>query len=475
VGFNSIAFLVFLPIVLGTYYVLRHRAQNVWLLGASYVFYGFWDPRFLLLLLLSTAIDYACGLAIADANDARRRHAFLFISVASNLTILAAFKYFNFFIGSAGRLLSALHIGLPVPVLGVVLPVGISFYTFQEMSYTIDIYRGVFTPRRDFVTFALSVAYFPHLVAGPIQRASGLLPQLERPRRVGWTELREGAALIVLGYFKKVGVADAVAPTVELCFANPHHFSGSDLLFGLYLFAIQIYCDFSGYSDIARGVSKLFGIELMINFERPYFAASITEFWRRWHISLSTWLRDYLYIPLGGNRRGRTRTSLNLLTTMLLGGLWHGASWTFVVWGGLHGLYLSVEKALSVGGRPAKAGGPDTIAARAVKTFVTFQLVALTWVFFRAADFRIAWQYLHGIVTWQVAPVDAGVHWLGRRFLVLFAALFAIDLLQETSGDQTVVLRWHWALRGIAFATAIVLMLALGGTDVHVPFIYFQF
>jgi D-alanyl-lipoteichoic acid acyltransferase DltB (MBOAT superfamily) len=473
VGFNSSSFLVFLPIVLGTYYALRHRAQNVWLLVASYVFYGFWDPRFLLLLLLSTAIDYGCGLAIARASDDRRRRTFLIVSLASNLSILGVFKYFNFFAESASRLLSALHIGLPFPVLHVVLPVGISFYTFQEMSYTIDIYRGVYRPQRDFITFALSVAYFPHLVAGPIQRATGLLPQLERPRTVGWTEWRDAARLIVLGYFKKVGVADAVAPTVDLFFAYPHHFSGSDLLFGLYLFAVQIYCDFSGYSDIARGVSKLFGIELMINFERPYFSTSVTEFWRRWHISLSSWLRDYLYIPLGGSRGGRARTCRNLMVTMLLGGLWHGANWTFIVWGGLHGLYLSIEKALGI--RPRCDRDDISAPTRVMRMAITFHLVVFAFFFFRIADFGVAWTYLHRIMTWQMAPVDAGVQWLGRRFLILFAAVVSIDALQERSGAQTPPLRWHWALSGAAYAAAIVLMLVLGGVNAHAPFIYFQF
>jgi alginate O-acetyltransferase complex protein AlgI len=476
VGFNSFAFAIFIPIVLGTYYLLRHRAQNAWLLAASYFFYGFWDYRFLFLLVLSTAIDYTCGLRIAASSDPRKRRAFLVVSLASNLAILCFFKYFNFFAASAERLLAALHLTLPLPVLSIVLPVGISFYTFQEMSYTIDIYRGQFSPRRDFVTFALSVAYFPHLVAGPIQRASGLIPQLERPRRVDWAVLREAAVLILIGYFKKVGVADAVAPTVDICFRSPQLYSGSDLLYGLYLFAIQIYCDFSGYTDIARGVSKLFGIELMINFERPYFAASITEFWRRWHISLSTWLRDYLYIPLGGNRRGSARTYANLLITMLLGGLWHGANWTFVVWGALHGAYLSIEKAMgvTVSAVRSPASLPEKMT-RALRGVVTFHLVALAWIFFRAPDVSAAWRYMVGIATWQPALVNGNFHWLGLRFALLIATLIGIDLVQERAGDQLVVLRWHWMPRGLAYACLAILMLALGGVNARIPFIYFQF
>jgi D-alanyl-lipoteichoic acid acyltransferase DltB (MBOAT superfamily) len=310
------------------------------------VFYGWWDSRFLLLLAFSTTVDYYCALKIAETDVESTRKKYILVSLISNLGILGFFKYFNFFVSSAHDALQTVGWNVSTPVLQIILPLGISFYTFQAISYTIDVYRRTIGPSRDFVAFALSVCYFPHLVAGPIQRASFLLPQLERDRRVRWVQIREGAGLIVYGLFKKVGVADAIAPLVDLRFASPGLYGWTDLLFAVYLFAIQIYCDFSGYSDIARGTSKLFGIELMLNFDHPYFSTSITEFWRRWHISLSTWLREYLYIPLGGNRHGVRRTYRNLLLTMLLGGLWHGANWTFVVWGGLHGLYLSIHKML---------------------------------------------------------------------------------------------------------------------------------
>jgi D-alanyl-lipoteichoic acid acyltransferase DltB (MBOAT superfamily) len=255
-----------------------------------------------------------------------------------------------------------------MPVLQIILPLGISFYTFQAISYTVDVYRRTIPATRDFVAFTLAVCYFPHLVAGPIQRASFLLPQLEADRRVKWVQVREGAGLIVYGLFKKVAVADAIAPMIDLRFGNPGLYGWSDLLFAVYLFAIQIYCDFSGYSDIARGTSKLFGIELMLNFDHPYISKSITEFWRRWHISLSTWLREYLYIPLGGNRHGVRQTYRNLMLTMLLGGLWHGANWTFVIWGGLHGLYLSVHKMLldRAARRAAAAANEPAIAVAPV-------------------------------------------------------------------------------------------------------------
>jgi D-alanyl-lipoteichoic acid acyltransferase DltB (MBOAT superfamily) len=344
--FNSLSFAVFLSIVLSGYYLLTRKAQNLWLLAASCVFYGWWDSRFLLLLATSTLIDFLCARRMALLDHARLRKRYLLISVISNLGILGFFKYYGFFISSTKAALETIGWRLPLPILRIVLPVGISFYTFQAISYTVDVYRRVIPACRDFVAFALSVCYFPHLVAGPIQRTSYLLPQLEADRSVRWLQLREGGCLILYGLFKKVGVADAVAPQVGLRFTNPQMYGWADLLFALYLFAVQIYCDFSGYSDIARGTSKLFGIELMLNFDHPYFSRSITEFWRRWHISLSTWLREYLYIPLGGNRNGVRKTYRNLMITMLLGGLWHGASWSFVVWGALHGAYLAAHKKL---------------------------------------------------------------------------------------------------------------------------------
>jgi D-alanyl-lipoteichoic acid acyltransferase DltB (MBOAT superfamily) len=312
----------------------------------SCVFYGWWDARFLLLLAFSTTVDFLCARQIAATDVEVTRKRYLLASLISNLGILGFFKYFDFFVTSAHDTLQAIGWNASLPLLHVVLPLGISFYTFQAISYTIDVYRRTIPPSKDPVAFALSVCYFPHLVAGPIQRASFLLPQLEADRRVRWVQIREGIGLILFGLFKKVGVADAIAPLVDLRFTNPALYGAGDLLFALYLFAVQIYCDFSGYSDIARGTSKLFGIELMLNFDHPYFSRSITDFWRRWHISLSTWLREYLYVPLGGNRHGVRKTYRNLMLTMLLGGLWHGASWTFVVWGGLHGLYLAIHKLL---------------------------------------------------------------------------------------------------------------------------------
>jgi alginate O-acetyltransferase complex protein AlgI len=474
--FNSLAFAVFLPVVLAGYYVLNQRAQNLWLLAASLVFYGWWDPRFLLLLAVPTVIDYVCALRIAGARSREARKRYLLFSVATNLAILGFFKYFNFFVDSAVVAIEALGLEASRPLLEVVLPVGISFYTFHELSYVIDVYRGHLAPVRDFSVYVLYVLYFPQLVAGPIARASSLLPQLVRKREVTWEHVRAGLVLMLVGFFKKIGIADAVAPLVDERFLDPAACSGADLLLALYLFSLQIYCDFSGYTDIARGVSKLFGIELLLNFNHPYFAENITDFWRRWHISLSTWLRDYLYVPLGGNRGGTLRTYRNLMLTMLLGGLWHGASWTFVVWGGLHGLYLSVHKYFLEHRAPrAERLAPVAGGARLLKIAATFHLVALAWIFFRADSFAAAWAYLVGIATWQPAGAVQPLAWLDPRLAVLVVTFLALEFVQARDGEQTSLLRYHWAARGLSYAWLVVVTLAFGGIGVQIPFIYFQF
>ena len=409
--------------------------------------------------------------------QARRRKLLLIISLVTNLGILGFFKYFNFFVDSAIDSFAAIGISANRPVLNVILPVGISFYTFQTLSYTIDIYRGKFRPCGDFITFALFVSYFPQLVAGPIERASRLLPQLQKKRRVTGSDIQEGAFLIFLGIFKKVGISDAVASTVDLVFAYPDNFSGTTLLLGLYFFSLQIYCDFSGYSDIARGTSKLLGVDLMVNFNQPYFSRSVTEFWHRWHISLSTWLRDYLYIPLGGNRRGRAKMYRNLMVTMLLGGLWHGAAWTFIVWGLLHGTYLAVHKAVTER-RPARAPqegfSPWGGLVAAVKVLGTFHLVALTWIFFRSDTFTIAWQYLSGIVLWQ-----NGESWIGEfeiaRLACALCVLLTIEIMQAITNSHLSLLKTRWQVRGTVYGVMLVALIVCGGLNADVPFIYFQF
>jgi alginate O-acetyltransferase complex protein AlgI len=470
--FNSISFLFFLPIVLVVVAVLPQapkRWRNGFLLVASYFFYGCWDWRFLGLLLATTVIDFWVGKTIAATEDPQRRKRTLLLSICANLGVLGFFKYCNFFVASAAALLESLGIRTSVPALSIILPVGVSFYTFQSMSYTIDVYRRKTQPAQSFWDFALYVAYFPQLVAGPISRKSDLLPQLIAPAKVTLERINVGLMLILLGLTKKVLIADLLAPQIEPIFAHPGHESAGVLLKGAYFFAFQIYCDFSGYSDIARGVSELLGIRLVINFNQPYLSQSITEFWRRWHMSLSSWLRDYLYIPLGGNRHGEWNTYRNLMLTMLIGGLWHGANWTFMAWGGLHGLCLAVERVFGIGkGQPVLPRNPVwRWIRRGALTLVTFHLATLGWIFFRAPNFAVAFQYLGGIFRFDHLAA------VGIWPFVVGAAVLAIDIPQNASGEHAVFLRAPWWLQSPAYAALCFAMLLYGGREI--PFIYFQF
>jgi D-alanyl-lipoteichoic acid acyltransferase DltB (MBOAT superfamily) len=473
--FNSIDFLVFLPVVLLLYYVLSTRAQNAWLLLASYVFYGWWDWRFLGLILISTVVDFWIGQQIALRNDNKSKRRFLAVSILTNLGILGIFKYYGFFVQSFVGVLEAMGVQAHVTTLQIVLPVGISFYTFQTMSYSFDIYRGRIGPTRNFLNFALFVAYFPQLVAGPIERAHHLLPKLEASRRIQWLDIAVGFELVLIGFFKKVAVADTLGPMVDSRFADPSMSSGLDLVLTTYLFAFQIYADFSGYADIARGTSRFFGVDLMRNFNQPYLSQSITEFWRRWHISLSTWLRDYLYIPLGGNRKGTRRTYVNLMTTMLLGGLWHGANWTFVIWGGLHGLYLACHKVLLRGTRVDDAISRRGSIMTLVKILVTFHLVCVTWIFFRANDLASAVEIISRIVLWEGGSPDMPAVEIGERIALLIGTLVLVDWLQAKRGDHAFMVSWHWIPRAIGYALLILMTLTIGNLIDEVPFIYFQF
>ena len=353
--FNSWAFVTFFLIVFPLYCVLRHRWQNALLLVASYVFYGWWDYRFLILLFASTTWDYFLGNRIVASRSERAKSGWLFLSIVGNLGLLGFFKYYNFFVDSTAVMLRAFGFTPHPATLHIILPAGISFYTFQSMSYVIDLRRGLIAPARSFWHFALALTYFPHLVAGPIQRADTLLPQVEVPRRLSWAVSAHGPVADPLRLLQESGRRRrAGADGRSTYFPTRRRCSSLTLLFGVYCFAFQIYADFSGYTDIARGLSRLMGFELVLNFNQPYLSTTITDFWRRWHISLSSWLRDYLYIPLGGNRHGTWKTYRNLMLTMMLGGLWHGSSWTFVIWGGLHGAYLSVHKWWTFAGPPRR-------------------------------------------------------------------------------------------------------------------------
>ena len=345
--FNSIQFVVFFAVVYGAYRILPHRAQNWLLLVSSYVFYAAWDWRFLSLLIASTVVDYTVARYLDVLPDGPRRRRVLWISIGFNLGVLGFFKYFGFFVENFDALAQWFGVDVSVPVLHVVLPIGISFYTFMTMSYVIDVYRREIPATRHPLDFAVFVAFFPHLVAGPILRAPALLPQISSPRRITREQMVEGTWLVTWGLFKKVFVADNLATVANAVFAQGHSPSALEVLIAVYAFAFQIYGDFSGYSDIARGLSKWMGIELSLNFRFPYFVRSPQAFWRHWHISLSTWLRDYLYFPLGGNRGSQLATYRNLMITMILGGLWHGAAWPFVFWGIYQGALLVMYRWVS--------------------------------------------------------------------------------------------------------------------------------
>ena len=460
--FNSWQFLAFALVVYALYYRLPLRGQNWMLLVASYIFYGAWDVRFLALLAGSTLIDYYVALRLAAESRPAVRKRWLMVSLIGNLGTLAFFKYFGFFVDSATTALEAL--GLPVArlQLHIVLPVGISFYTFQTLSYTIDVYRDHLTPTRTLRDFALYVAYFPQLVAGPIERATRLLPQLTHARVVSMAHIHRGVWLISWGLFKKVVIADNLAMIVDRTFATGSGASGWEYLVAIYAFAYQIYCDFSGYSDIARGLAALMGIDLMINFNRPYLATDPRDFWGRWHISLSTWLRDYLYIPLGGNRSGAGRTALALFATMVLGGLWHGAAWTFVAWGAFHGALLVGHRFLfHARGVPA----PQTFAGRWVARIVMFHLVAFGWLLFRAESLAQVGE----VLTSFAAP--ALLTLVAAQAVVAVAGVSALlAWVEGRSDDDTRVTPGRLVLVGFLWACVMVAP-PIGGQ----PFLYFQF
>ena len=422
--FNSLEFVTFFIIVLVLYFSLPHPWQNRMLLAGSYFFYGWWDWRFLGLIFLSTSTDFLCGLRISESQTTQKKKIYLITSIAVNLGILGFFKYFNFFVESFAILLSQLGFNPNTPGLRVILPVGISFYTFQTMSYSVDIYRGEIKPTRDFLNYALFVSFFPQLVAGPIERAKNLLSQIESKRVYKHDQFIAGLHLIFWGLFKKVFVADNLGLIVDKIYSDP---SGTAVqyIIGIWAFAFQIYGDFSGYTDVARGAAKCMGFEIMKNFKNPYFAVNPADFWRRWHISLSTWLRDYLYIPLGGNRKGVPKTYRNLMLTMLLGGLWHGAAWNFVIWGGYHGVLLSVYRRFqgrTVPGGPAK----KSLMRYFLKAIFMFQLTCLGWIFFRAGSLEQIEHIIGTIFTGPYTIADFSV--FGKVFFYISIPLAAMML-----------------------------------------------
>lgn len=460
-SFASVDFIVFFTCVLGGTALIERRfsppVKEGFLLLASYFFYGYWDWRFCFLLLFVTAVSYF------TAKSAKNKAAFI-IGVAVPLVVLGFFKYFNFFLSSAAAVM-----GKDIGVLRIILPVGISFYTFQALSYVIDVHRGKIPVEPDFVKLALYISFFPQLVAGPIVRASDFLPQLYEDRQITAANLKSGIQIMAFGLFKKIVLADHLSVFVDDVYGKPAAFHWATLLLAAVSYSIQIYFDFSGYSDMAIGCAKCLGYDFNRNFNLPYISQSATEFWRRWHISLSTWLKEYLYIPLGGNRKGKTRQYINLMLTMLLGGLWHGAKWTFVFWGGINGLALCADK--------LRHEKQQNGVVRTIKVVVTFFFITFTWIFFRADSFSVAWTVVKGIFTLQNG-IRQPFAWTFAAFAFLIISTAAAEKkakkgATETNGYYPILnLDSVWGLT--IFFVELGLMLALAYTGEN-PFVYFQF
>ena len=468
--FNNPKFFIFLFTVIILLLVGNKTYKKFVLLISSYVFYGLWDWRFLSLIALSTAIDYILGKQIFNNKSLKKRKILLSISVVANLGILAFFKYYNFFINSLQEFIFLFSDNsINYNALNIILPVGISFYTFQTMSYTIDIYRKKLNPSNSVLDFAIFVSFFPQLVAGPIERAKNLLPQISNFNGIKIQNIKNSFILFFTGYIQKVLIADNLAPISDNYFSNFNELDSIYLISGLIVFSFQIYFDFAGYSNIARGIARIFGIELMINFNQPYFSSNLSEFWKRWHISLSTWLKDYLYIPLGGNKKGDFRTYNNLMITMLLGGLWHGASWNFVLWGGLHGSYLILYKLFNSNYKELKIKLPIKI----FNIIFVYFLVLLTWLPFRTNNISDTYNFLVGIINWNGTIPFSELLFI----LFLFFILLIIDLPAYFYKSHEYLLKLpKWFQFSIYFigTLAIAITFLLNQNDVR-PFIYFQF
>ena len=524
-SFISWQYLLFLPLIFLLYWVLSGRKRLLLLLAASYVFYGCWDVRFLALVLATTVIDFLCGLSIDGKRTAplqalllalapaawigvcylflpaagispgvlglaaglgllffaahealwtwggeRRRQYFLILSVGFCLTILGFFKYFGFFVESARTLLTAAGLQPGPVLLKIILPVGISFYTFQSLGYVFDIYRGVASACRDFITFAVFDAFFPQMVSGPIERGHQLIPQLEADRSFQPAYLQDGLSLMLVGFFKKVFVADNCALLANYAFAPGTHLNGYWAVLGVVAFAFQIYGDFSGYTDIARGSARLLGIDLVENFRFPYLARNPSDFWSRWHISLSSWFRDYLYIPLGGNRGGRWQTLRNLGVTMLLAGLWHGASWIFVLWGAYHGALLIAYHFPPLN---LLAGKEERFSWRTlIAVPLMWLLILVGWAIFRSADLPQLWSWCAALGHWQTSlalPWRSSSIWL----LIHTAPLILLQLLTLKYRHETGLRHLSWPVKGLVYVLLVLLVVSSSEQDRE--FIYFQF
>ena len=473
--FNSLDFVLFFILVTSAYFSLPHGLRWQLLLAASCLFYMAFVPTYILILFTAITIDYFAAIWIEDTEVSHRKRLYLQMSIGSVCTILFVFKYFNFFNENLAVIAKAIHWNYPIESLEIILPIGLSFHTFQSLSYVIEVYYGRQRAERHFGIYSLYVMYFPQLVAGPIERPQHMLHQFHEKQVFDWSRLGTGLSLILWGLFKKVVVADNLALYVDTIYNSSGDHTGTSLLFATYFFAFQIYSDFSGYSDIARGVSHIYGIELMKNFETPYFSRSIPEFWSRWHISLSTWFRDYVYIPLGGNKVSQSQNILNILVVFILSGLWHGANWTFVIWGGLHGLYLIAYRLVNFDTRYSSAHQHLLMSnwlLQFLQLMLTFHLVSFAWIFFRADSITTAMMIVEKIV------LDHGpLFWAPTTFpqaLFVTGLLLILDSLNQRidywSKENSISARWR-----TVYALSLFFAIVLFGLESGTQFIYFQF
>ena len=493
--FNSFHYAVFLPLVVLFYFLIPPRKRWIFLLAASYYFYMCWKLEYIVLIVISTLVDYFAGLHISRTDDPGRKRRFLILSLVSNLGILFAFKYFNFFNESARAAFAHFNIGYHIPYFNVLLPVGISFYTFQTLSYTIEVYRGKQEPETHLGIFALYVSFFPQLVAGPIERSTNLLPQFYKKQEFTYENATSGLKLVMWGLFKKVVIADRIGVLVATIFAQPRQFSGVEFILGATLFAYQVYCDFSGYSDIAIGTAQIFGIKLMTNFKRPFHAVSLTDLWQRWHISLSTWFRDYLYIPLGGNRKGKWRTYLNVFLVFFISGLWHGAAWTYVIWGSVHGVFMVLELLTAeLRGKTSRLLriSQDHVLWRTLGLFYTMTIFNFALLIFRAQNVGDAFymvghlfdgvgRFLLKMAHGDLVVLRGIMRSLGLSQKELTIAIIAIavletaQILQRRGSLRAQLARVPAPLRWAAYYGLVASILFFGAFNMSQQFIYFQF
>jgi alginate O-acetyltransferase complex protein AlgI len=478
--FNSFQFLIFFIFVWVLVLVTRGTVRRVIILIASYYFYMCWSTRYIWVIWGITLLDYVAGLEIEKAEKPSLRRFYLYLSLFCNIGLLVFFKYFNFLTGSVGSGARLFGIHYDPPLMSILLPVGLSFHTFQAMSYTIEVYRRKVPAEKNLLQYALYVAFFPQMVAGPIERPSELLPQFHREPRITLAGVQSGLVQAAWGLFKKIVIADNVADFVKLVYGTPRQYNGTAFMLATALFALQIYCDFSGYTDMALGLARMMGYDLRINFRQPYFSRSVGEFWHRWHISLSTWFRDYVYIPLGGNRVRLPRYYFNVLVTFAISGLWHGANWTFVVWGFLHGFYLIAAQVIGpYAARVSRALHLDHLPrlVNAARMLVTFGVVTFAWIFFRANNLGDAWYIARHLLSWHFDPsmlMSSGFTRATAPFLLLFAiAMFVVEWWIAHPA-QTPKAWSSPAFRALAYNVCVYCTIFFGFFG-HRDFIYFQF